>query len=74
MKSLVLGAKEMAQWLKTLIALLEDLGPFSSTHMAGHTVYNASSRVSDTFTQIHNLIKYMFKKKINDTFSSSLKI
>lgn len=70
MKSLVLGAKEMAQWLKTL----EDLGPFSSTHMAGHTVYNASSTVSDTFTQIHNLIKYMFKKKINDTFSSSLKI
>lgn len=33
---LILGAREMAQWLRALVALTEDLGLISSTHMAAH--------------------------------------
>jgi hypothetical protein len=31
------GAREMAQWLKALDALPEDLGEIPSTHMAAHS-------------------------------------
>jgi hypothetical protein len=30
------GARELAQWLKTLAALPEDLGSVPSTHMVTH--------------------------------------
>ena len=32
-----LGAGEMAQWLRTLVALAEDLGLVSSIYMAAHS-------------------------------------
>ena len=45
------GTEEMAQWLRALADLPEDLGLIPSTYMAA--VYKPSSRVSDTLTQIH---------------------
>jgi hypothetical protein len=32
-----LGAREMAQWLRTLVDLAEDLGLVSSIYMAAHS-------------------------------------
>ena len=31
-----IGAREMAQWLKTVAALAEDVGLIPSTHIAAH--------------------------------------
>ena len=36
MKNLILGAGEMAQWLRALTVLPEDLGLIPSTHKAAH--------------------------------------
>jgi hypothetical protein len=47
---LKLRAEEMAQWLRALAVLLENLGSIPSTHMAAHNCLS-SSRVSGTLTQ-----------------------
>lgn len=38
------GTKEMAQWLRAFVALVEALGPVPSTHMLAYTICNSSSR------------------------------
>jgi hypothetical protein len=44
-----LGAKEMTQWLRALVALAENPGLIPSTHMAAHSICNSSPKESDTF-------------------------
>jgi hypothetical protein len=46
------GSPVMAQWLRILSALVQDLGSVSSTHIVGITVCNSSSSSRDcTHTQ-----------------------
>jgi hypothetical protein len=44
---IISGAGEMAQWLRALAALPEDLGWIPSTHMVATTICSSSSRGSD---------------------------
>jgi hypothetical protein len=36
LKAIILGTREVVQWLRTLVALAEDLGSVPSTHMVGY--------------------------------------
>ena len=54
-KEVTIGAGEMAQWLRTLVVLPEDLSLILSTHMQLTTVCNSSSKVSDTFIATHKV-------------------
>lgn len=50
---MIYGAGEMTQWLKALIALLEDLGSIPSIYMVLTAVYNF--KFSDPYKDIHNM-------------------
>jgi hypothetical protein len=45
------GPGEMAQWLRALAALPEDLRPIPNPDLAAHTVCNSSSSGSNFLTQ-----------------------
>jgi hypothetical protein len=54
----------MAQKLRALAALPEDLGSILSTHMAAHNCLNSSSRATFLYKQANHQCQFKKKKEI----------
>lgn len=64
------GEGEMVSWLKSFVALVEDLGMIPTTYIAAHSSHNCSSRgssgicghqihIQDTYAHSGKILKYI---------------